>query len=79
MINGYFLHKRLPENSVIFRVDAYVKITGNHLYLQVSLMLTKDVLRLTLDEKSEVEGVQEVQDIYFKNLNAKHKRPSVPL
>ena len=32
LINGYFLHKRLPKNSVIFRVDAYVKITGNHLY-----------------------------------------------
>ena len=38
--------------------------------------LHKDVL---LDEKSEVEGVQEVQDIYFKNVKAKHKRPSVPL
>ena len=32
-----------------------------------------------VDMTSTTEGIQDEQDLYYKKLNAKHKRPSVPL
>ena len=39
----------------------------------ILMVRIKDLVRLWLDMKSEVKGVQEVQDLYYEILNAKQK------